>query len=117
MGLSDREELRGHLECLNVLRSYPGPEGDKGDAFPRQRAQRAARRLWGSLRGRRVLLAGKRVGVAFGIREDYLVWTTHEAGFDVAVIPHPSGVNRWWNEPANRRRFTKFVRDVVRRSA
>jgi hypothetical protein len=75
----------GRLECLNVLRNYPGPEGDKGDAFPRQKAQRAARRLWRSLRGCTVLLAGKRVGRAFGIRHNYLVWTTHEAGFDVVV--------------------------------
>jgi uracil-DNA glycosylase len=117
MGLEDRETLRAHVELLNVLRRYPGPQGDKGDAFPAGRARRAARRLTGRLRGRTVLLAGKRVAGAFGVRTEYLEWDEHEAGFNVVVIPHPSGVNRWWNDSANREKFTKFAVELLGRAA
>jgi hypothetical protein len=41
------------------------------------------------------------------------VWGEHEDGFDVAVIPHPSGVNHWWNDPANRRRFAEFAKRTL----
>jgi hypothetical protein len=113
MGLQDRSDLLARVECVNVLRAYPGPEGDKGDAFPLDEARRASARLYRRLKGRRVLVAGKRVAAAFGMRAEYLEWVDHEAGFEAVVIPHPSGVNRWWNEPKNRRRFRRFARDLV----
>lgn len=117
MGLSDRRDLLEHFELLNLLRRYPGPAGDKGDAFPAGRARRAARRLSGRLRARTVLLAGKRVGAAFGVGAEYLEWGTHEQGFAFVVIPHPSGVNRWWNDPDNRESFTKWAGPLLRRAA
>lgn len=30
----------------------------------------------------------------------------------VAVVPHPSGVNRWWNEPANVEAAGRFLREL-----
>lgn len=116
MGLGDRDELLSRTECVNVLRRHPGPDGDKGSAFPPEQAQRGARRLLSLLRGRTVLLASKRVARAFGVRVDYLRWQDHPEGFRVAVIPHPSGVNRWWNEHENRRRFRRFARRTLRRT-
>lgn len=114
MGLEGREELLEAVDAFNVLDRYPGSEGPKGDAFPISWARRRARRLYPRLRGRTVLLAGKRVATAFGIKSDYLRWEDHPEGFRVAVIPHPSGVNHWWNEPANRRRFRRFVEEEMR---
>lgn len=113
MGLEDRRELRERVDLRNVLKTYPGPAGDKGDAFPARVAEEAARRLSARLRGRSVLLAGRNVARAFGVRSEYLAWATHERGFDVVVIPHPSGVNKWWNDSRNRARFLRFSRRTL----
>jgi uracil-DNA glycosylase len=117
MGLDGRDELLARLECLNLLRRYPGSAGPKGDVFPRGKARGAARRLLRSLAGRQVLLAGKNVAEAFQIQDDYLVWGDHPEGFRFAVIPHPSGVNHWWNDEANRRRFRRWAGTVLREAA
>lgn len=114
MGFSGREELRATAECHNLLTRYPGPRGSKGDRFPRWKARTAARELSTSLRERRVLLAGRLVAEAFGVRAEYFKWVRHAASFDAVVIPHPSGVNHWWNDPLNRERFTCFAHDTLR---
>jgi len=31
----------------------------------------------------------------------------------VAVIPHPSGVNHFWNKASNRKEARRFLRDVT----
>lgn len=31
----------------------------------------------------------------------------------VAVFPHPSGVNRWWNEPENVASAAAFIRECM----
>lgn len=92
----------------------------------------AAENLAGSiLRGRRCVLLGPNVAECFGIRRDvyeYCLW--HEfsgpgyrgmAGFSVgmglpfswAVLPHPSGRNRWYNEEDNRQTAIAFLRELV----
>jgi len=112
MGLGDRSELLERVECHNLLRRYPGSAG-KGDRFPLGPAARAARRLLGRLEGCHVLLAGRKVGLAFGMDCDYLTWTDHPAGFRAVVIPHPSGVNHWWNDEHNRRWFRGWVAPLI----
>ena len=116
MGMDGRLDLFARMECLNLLRSYPGSTGGKGDRFPRSRAMTAARRLLGRLEGCSVLLAGKNVAAAFRVRSDYLAWEDHVAGGRFAVIPHPSGVNHWWNDEANRHKFRGWA-DMVLREA
>ena len=60
MGFVGRSELLARTECFNVLARHPGSAGEKGDVFPRGAARRGARRLLRRLRGRTVLLAGRR---------------------------------------------------------
>lgn len=36
-----------------------------------------------------------------------------EEVFKGAVIPHPSGVNRWWNDPLNENEAREFLRSLV----
>lgn len=31
----------------------------------------------------------------------------------VAVVPHPSGINRWWNDPANVEAARSFLREAL----
>jgi uracil-DNA glycosylase len=98
-------------ELHNVLECWPGKHG-KGDRFPMAAAREAARNLKPTLEGNRVLLLGRAVAAAFGVRVGYLTWI-HLGACLVAVLPHPSGINRWWNEPKNRRAAERFLRGLV----
>lgn len=55
------------------------------------------------------LLAGYR---GRGVGETKTVFAAMRA----AVVPHPSGVNRWWNDPANRDRAREFFAELHTRA-
>jgi chorismate mutase len=94
----------------NLLPAWPGPaSGAKGDAFPSAAARSAA----GSMRLRgTVLLAGRGVARAIGVRAPFFEWVELR-GCRAAVIPHPSGVSRWWNDPRNAARARRFLRRAI----
>lgn len=107
---------------VNLLMTYPGPSyGRKGDAFN----SREARVRAGLLRPRlvawkHVLFLGARTAAAFGFRDPdaiRLTWRTTDLlpGVACAMLPHPSGVNLWWNDSSNRRRATRFMRALGRK--
>jgi uracil-DNA glycosylase len=104
-----RKEYMGLTDRYNVLRRWPGKKG-KGDHFPMRLARRSARRLALGFSGRRVILLGRSVAKAFGLNVGYLKWVN--IGFDVAVVPHPSGINRWWNEARNKAAARRFMEDA-----
>lgn len=106
-GLAGYEELASRARLVNLLPAFPGKNG-KGDAFPVGTARLVAERM--RLRGL-VLLAGRNVGEAFGLAADYFEWRRRGATRYV-VIPHPSGVSRWWNDPRNVIRASAFLRGV-----
>lgn len=98
----------------NVLARWPGESSGKGAAFPLRQARRRAeilrRRFVG---GRLVILLGLRTASAFGLSVGY--FRRVRVGRAVAVVvPHPSGVNRWYNERANLRRMRAFMRAAAR---
>lgn len=120
-GLSGYEELRRRTELRNVLSRWPGTghAGEKGSRFPIPRARRAAAKMRfedGSV----VLLMGKRVSRAFGMRfEEYFDWKVALRGTGGGVVwfscvPHPSGCNRWFNYPENRAIASRFMRAIAR---
>ncbi len=119
-GLSGYIELSYEATLVNVLRRWPGKgfAGEKGSRFPLPRARRAARRMKFEAHSR-VILAGKRVTQAFGIRfEDYFCWKLLPRGIAGALvwfacIPHPSGCNGFWNYPENREAASEFFRRDV----
>ena len=107
---------------VNVLDAYPGD-----DVTPKARdLTRAACGKVDDLRRekpRLVVLCGASVAGAFGVtigffREQDVSLTPdpeppHRAvGMRVAVIPHPSGRNRMWNDPEWRRRGEVFMRGL-----
>lgn len=66
--------------------------------------------------GRRAILLGSRVARAF--RQDDLelfearrLTATHVGDIEVVRAPHPSGRNRWWNDPENVARAESFWRE------
>lgn len=114
------------FRAVNLVERWPGPSrGGKGDAFPMDQARRGAlrvARLIARERPARVLLAGRRVAEAFGWRgAPLLAWAEAEvlvggrpvAEVAAAVIPHPSGVSRWWNDPANEGAARAFLADLA----
>jgi hypothetical protein len=94
-------EFLDAFDTVNLLRTWPGRQrGSKGHLFPMDKAVRAAARLKGTLNGRPVVLAGKRVARAFGIRAGFLDVVKLDRS-DALLIPHPSGVVRHWNDKVN----------------
>ena len=98
------------LRRVNLLDSWPGPQG-KGSAFPLQTARAAAGRLWAAEPlSVRFLILSLRASFAFrmpvnGPRAEWFGFN----GRQVAVIPHPSGIVRWWNDPENREKARTFM--------
>ncbi len=101
------------LEPINLLKRFPGKADAKGDLFPIERARRAARRTRLGA-GRTVLLAGGNVARAFGVTRFELFAWFELCGTLVAVVPHPSGISHWWNDPSNVRRARRCFRSIAR---
>jgi hypothetical protein len=58
-----------------------------------------------------VVLLGRRVQRAFGLeRQEALSTIVRSSGTTILCLPHPSGLNRWWNDPAHVREATEALR-------
>ena len=95
------------VERANLIQEWPGKSG-RGDKFPRARGTISALAMVmrGQLDNRKVVLLGKEVARCFGLADmRYLETRTdnQEGGIESSVflLPHPSGVNRWWNSKRN----------------
>ena len=108
---------------MNLLDEWPGP------SFPQHRAREAAREMYIDLTGgRRVIFLGLQVSAAFGVIMPILEWKRvtfwvergvvmatpaepwRSNAVECAIVPHPSGLNRWWNDEANRRAAARFLK-------
>lgn len=109
--------LQEYFELVNLIPNWPGKTG-KGDSFDMRLAKRHATQLTHELRcqpTRKILFMGKKVRRAMGVNGswEYLEWMPflkHQA----ACFPHPSGVNRWWNDTLQREAAQEFLREVAR---
>lgn len=104
-GIDVGVKLRSYFEVRNLLdRPMERPEGSRGTDWPAEEAAAAARALAVLVeREQRVVLLGKRVAAAFGFPGVGYWSTAHGDGMPpMAVIPHPSGIVRLWNDPVNR---------------
>ncbi len=102
------EEAFGRLDLANLYRRPMPRDGHKGSHFPVAGARRKAREF--SLPGGKgvvVLLAGQRVAKAFGVEARYFEPCLLRRRV-CYVVPHPSGVNRWYNVEINRWRAKRF---------
>jgi len=105
---------------LNVLHAWPGKAG-KGDRFPKAAAKVRARKVASTFNGRQVLFVGLATAEAFGVDHDALTWQSYGwrmargwSTFKAAIVPHPSGINRWWNSARHRRAARRFMRKTWR---
>lgn len=110
-GVERAEELG---VVVNLLDRYPGRsrKGSKGDHFFAWKARQIAKKT-PLHRFDRVVLVGRNVARSFGVGDrPFLRWFEHR-GTKVSIVPHPSGVNHWWNDPRNVRRARRFVRRLA----
>ena len=103
------------FDAVNLLDGWPGKQG-KGDAFPAGAAKDKAVDIAVYDRHQVLILMGRRVAAAFRVCDlDYfgttLLWSKR-----VYLFPHPSGVNRWWNDEENVAEAGRFLRKFVRRN-
>lgn len=115
MGMSI-EEFLATFDRANLLRKYPGKLlNSKGDAFPIQKATINAFKLMRNNppdNYRAIILLGKNVAKAFNWQNpEFLEWDRTRRPFRV-VIPHPSGINHWWNDKRNQRAAKEFLTEM-----
>lgn len=110
-----RSDYMGLFDRINVLDYYPGP------TFPATEARRVARSLDDVLVGRLVIFLGVAVARSFGfVPPSYMAWREHgrpgaeSHEYVAAVLPHPSGLNRWYNDLVNAREARRFLTNLVK---
>lgn len=108
--------LRGYVRefrRLNLLQDYPGRDAGT-DSFPLSEARRAWSFLAPNLNNRRVVFLGNKVAdiavpgwrahgvcVASSFYDETIIrlCVVNRRFMRYFVLPHPSGLNRWWNDP------------------
>jgi uracil-DNA glycosylase len=108
-----REMFLSIFQRRNLLDTWPGKAG-KGDAFRIEDGKLAAAYLRIEFHaGDCVLCAGSAVLRCFGFRNvPWCTWT-YEQGIAFAKIPHPSGINRLWNDLGMTRDVQHFLQNLV----
>lgn len=102
----------------NLLSYYPGLAWKKGTKarWPVVESRAAARAILPFLRGRRVIMLGRRVASAFEFPASlpFLDWQyDYDAAIEFACLPHPSGQNRWYKKPVNVAAAMKFMHETT----
>lgn len=116
-GLS-RDELFARADAVNLLHRWYGKAG-KGDAFPLEPARAQARAMLETFSRKSyagVIFLGQNVAHAFGLRKAPLCEWIHcpyTRGLKVAVLPHPSGINLWYNSARNVAIAKSFMRRTL----
>lgn len=102
-----RAEFEDRTVWKNLINSVQGKQG-KGDAFPMAEAKKAAIKILDGIPAESaILLLGGNVARAFGFKPKYF----NSIG-PFKIFPHPSGINRWYNDPRNVRKAQKFLRKI-----
>lgn len=84
----------GKLRRTNLIQEYR-------EEWPQFEAQKQAEKMMAELpEGTRVILCGTAVGIAFDQKKFYTIDTINGSWY--VVIPHPSGRNRAYADPATR---------------
>ena len=110
-GMSYDELIACRRKHLNT--HYSGKPG-KGDAFDRTTGNVKAADVLLDWRVERIVLLGKNVARCFGLRDSPFLAEIRIYGRRFLIFPHPSGVNRWWNERRNERRARQLLQRFLR---
>ena len=110
----EESELRERVRCFNLLSYHPGR------TFPVSRGRLALIELGPKLAEvgvERLVLLGHAVASSFDagwmsplvFEKLWVEW----AKVDAVLVPHPSGLNRWWNDVENRQLAGVLLRSIV----
>ncbi len=106
------------FDRANLLDYWPGSASGKGDKFPMDEARREAAALWDHCLGFTtcrydwLLLLGRNVQRAFRQSDPWMEWRLMmPQALQIAALPHPSGVNHWWNDETNTALAAEFLSD------
>jgi hypothetical protein len=95
---------------INLIDRFQGKDG-KGDAFPVTLARQRLPFITEMIASHRLtVIIGMGTARAMRVRTPLLVWgdAFRDGGSLLAICPHPSGVNRWWNDLSNVERARSF---------
>lgn len=96
----------------NLLHQFPGKHL-RDDKFPLKKARIAAEAMKPIIGDRKLIFVGRNVALAFGYHGPFHEWRYWDS-WDVAVVPHPSGRNRWYNDRANLHESEQFWRALIK---
>lgn len=103
----------GNVDAINLLDEWPGRR------WPKEIARDAADRMMKTatlVEREHVVLVGRNVAEAFGVTTlDWFEWIESES-FRLTVMPHPSPLNRWWNDERNRIRARNWTTQLLSRT-
>lgn len=106
LGFYTSRSMRARVDLVNVLSEWPGGSGN-GSRFPVGEAKQVASKM--EVKAGHAILLG-RAACAFGVPRGYFR-PVELPGRGQTVfwrVPHPSGVNRWWNDKGNLELATRF---------
>lgn len=108
------DEFLNTFDRINLLDEQP-QDAPKGMAFNVKAAGRRARELELTL-GQLplMLLLGKRVAAAFRMTNVEYFQAAFIGTVPTFVVPHPSGINRWYNKIENELQMIRFMRGIVK---
>lgn len=84
-------------------------------SWPYGEAQKYARSILEEYVGRPIICLGTRVADAFGAASGHYAWYPSTAVTPLVRVPHPSGLNRAYNTPANRDMTGRVLREALLR--
>jgi hypothetical protein len=110
-GMSYEELIACRRKHLNTHCS--GKRG-KADAFDHAKGNVNAADVLLDWRVERIVLLGKNVARCFGFRDLPFLAEISIYGRRFLIFPHPSRINRWWNERRNERRARQLLQRFLR---
>jgi len=110
-GMSYEELMACRRRHLNTR--YNGKHRN-GDSFDHAKGNINAADVLLDWRVERIVLLGKNVARCFGFRDLPFLAEIRIYGRRFLLLPHPSGINRWWNERRNEQRARQLLRRFLR---
>lgn len=107
----DHESWIAATNRINVLEDWPG-KAKKGDVFKVKAGSAADKILNATKVDETIVLCGRAVATACGVDGQFLKWMNWN-GRRAVIIPHPSGINLWYNDRCNRDALEKLLLEVM----
>jgi hypothetical protein len=110
------EHLDSIVGRFNLCPKYIG-KNEKGDAFDKKLGDEVAEKiclyLWKRKDPLDVIFLGRNVAKCFKANWDFALRFPITDKLKFSIIPHPSMVNRFWNEKKNVNKIKKFLKKII----